>query len=135
MPQVKKLTMNRKTKIILILIPMIATITGCYYDSEERLYPKYYDPCSDKVVTFSKTVTTILQPCQICHSNSAASSSGSGIKLQDYTDVMTQVINGKLMGSIKHASGYVSMPNGGGKLPDCEIKKLQEWIDSGSPNN
>ncbi len=124
--------MNRTIKAILIVA--IATITGCYYDSEERLYPVLYNPCSDTTVTFSKTVTTILQPCQGCHSNSNASNSGAGVKLQDYSDVMIVVSNGKLMGSVNHTSTY-PMPKGGGKLPDCEIAQLQKWIDAGSPNN
>jgi uncharacterized membrane protein len=119
-------------KIFLFLV--IATIASCYYDSEERLYPKISNPCDDTVVTFSGTVSTILQPCQSCHSNSNASSSGNGIKLKDYTDVQTMASNGKLMGSVNHTSAY-PMPKGGGKLPDCEISQLQKWIDSGSPNN
>lgn len=124
--------MNRTVKIVLLL--GIASITGCYYDSEEVLYPKLSNPCNDTVVTFSGTVTTILQPCQSCHSNSNASSSGNGIKIQDYADVLTAVNNGKLMGSINHTSAY-PMPKGGGKLPDCEIAQLQKWIDNGTLNN
>jgi hypothetical protein len=124
--------MNRAIKIVLLLA--IVSITGCYYDSEEVLYPVLYNPCNDTTVTFSKTVTTILQPCQSCHSNSNASSSGNGIKLQDYPDVMIMVTNGKLMSSINHTSTY-PMPKGGGKLPDCEIAQLQKWIDNGSLNN
>jgi type 1 fimbria pilin len=128
----KKQSMNRAIKLVLILV--IASITGCYYDSEERLYPKLSNPCDDTVVTFSGTVTTILQPCQACHSNSNASSSGSGIKVQDYSDVLTLVNNSKLMGSINHTSAY-PMPKGGGSLPACEIAQLQKWIDNGSLNN
>jgi hypothetical protein len=124
--------MNRAIKIILILA--IASLTGCYNDSEERLYPKLSNPCDDTIVTFSGTVTSILQSCQSCHSNSNASSSGSGIKLQNYTDVQAMVTNGKLMGSINHTSAY-PMPKGGGKLADCEIAQLQKWIDGGSLNN
>jgi hypothetical protein len=129
----KNKLMNRAIKLALILA--IVSITGCYYDSEERLYPKLSSPCDDTTVTFSGTVTTILQPCQSCHSNSNASSSGSGIKLQNYSDVMIQVDNGKLMGSVKHASGYKAMPQTGGSIPQCEIDQLQKWIDNGSPNN
>jgi hypothetical protein len=128
----KKQYMNRAKKIILILV--IASITGCYYDSEERLYPKLSNPCDDTEVTFKGTVSAILQSCQTCHSNSNASSSGNGINLQDYSDVMKVVTNGKLMGSINHTSDY-PMPKGGGKLLDCEIAQLQKWIDSGSLNN
>ena len=124
--------MNRVIKIVLILA--LASITGCYYDSEEVLYPVLYNPCNDTTVSFSKTVTTILQPCQACHSNSNASASGKGLKLQDYSDVMIMVSNGKIMSSVNHTSAY-PMPKGGGKLPDCEISQLQKWIDNGSFNN
>jgi cytochrome c5 len=113
----------------------MASLYGCYNDSIERLYPKVSNPCDDTTVTFSSTVTTILQPCQSCHSNSNASSSGSGIKLENYADIMVSVKNGKLMGSINHTNGFVAMPNGGGKLPDCEIAQLQKWIDNNTPNN
>ncbi len=119
----------------ILLIALVAFITGCYYDSEETLYPKLTSPCDDIDVTFSGTVTTILQPCLSCHSTSVASSSGGGIKLQNYTDIQTYITNGKLMGAINHSSGYIAMPQGGGKLPDCEISQLQKWIDNNSPNN
>lgn len=128
----KNSPMNRAIKVILILA--ITFTTGCYYDSEERLYPKLSSPCDDITVTFSGTVSTILQPCQSCHSNSNASSSGNGIKMQDYPDVLTMASNGKLMSSVNHTSAY-PMPKGGGKLPQCEIDQLQKWINNGSLNN
>ncbi len=125
--------MKQIIKIILIL--GIAFTTGCYYDNEERLYPRLSSPCDDTIVTFSKTVTPILQTCLSCHSNSKASNEGGGIKLENYADIKTYVINGKLMGAVNHATGYIPMPNGGGKLPDCEISQLQKWIDNGKLNN
>jgi hypothetical protein len=125
--------MKKIIKITLILL--MAVIAGCYYDTEERLYPKISSPCDDTVVTFSSTVTSILHSCQTCHSNSNASSSGGGVKLQNYADVVTLVNSGKLMGSIKHDNGYIAMPQGGGKLSDCEISQLQKWIDNKTPNN
>lgn len=125
--------MKKIIKITLILL--MAVISGCYYDTEERLYPKISGPCDDTVVTFSSTVTSILHSCQTCHSNSNATSSGGGVKLQNYADVVTLINNGKLMGSIRHDNGYIAMPQGGGKLSDCEISQLQKWIDNKTPNN
>jgi hypothetical protein len=125
--------MNRLIKIALIVA--IAFISGCYYDTEERLYPKLSNPCDDINVTFSGTVTTILQPCLSCHSNATASSSGSGIKLENYADLVSYINNGKLMGAIRHDTKYVPMPQNGGKLPQCEIDQLQKWIDAQMPNN
>jgi hypothetical protein len=124
-----------KPIIKITLILLIAFTTSCYYDSEERLYPKISSPCDDVNVTFSTTVTPILHSCLSCHSTSNAASSGSGIKLENYADVKVYVLNGKLMGAINHSSGYVAMPQGGGKLADCEINQLQKWIDNGTLNN
>jgi uncharacterized membrane protein len=125
-----------KRILIILLITFVATITGCYYDSEEALYPTVSTTCDLTTVTFATTVKPILQAsCLSCHSNSKAASSGSGIKLENYSDVVITTKNGQLMGSIKHSNGYVAMPNGGGKLTDCEISKLQKWIDNGMLNN
>jgi len=121
------------TRIILILI--IAAITGCYYDSEEQLYPKLYNPCDDADVTYSKTVATILHSCQSCHSNSnVAASEGTDVVLGNINQVTSVAKSGRLMGAINHDSKHVAMPPAG-KLPDCEIKQLQKWIDANYPNN
>lgn len=125
--------MNKFNKIALILL--IAFVSGCYYDSEEQLYPKISTPCDDINVTFSGTVKPILQICQTCHSNANSISSGGGVRLQDYNDILGYVKNGKLMGSITHSKGYIEMPQGGAKIPDCEINQLQKWIDNGTLNN
>lgn len=121
-------------KISLILL--ITFVTGCYYDSEEKLYPQLSTSCDLSNVTFTATVKPILQAsCLSCHSNSKAISSGGGVKLENYADVLISVNNGKLMGTINHTSGFQEMPQGGGKLIDCEISKLQKWIDNGKLNN
>lgn len=125
-----------KQTIKISLIVLIALVTGCYYDSEEKLYPQLSTSCDLTNVTFAATVTPILQAsCFSCHSNSNAANSGGGIKVQNYADVLTIVKNGKLMGAVNHSNGYQAMPKGGGKLTDCEINQLQKWIDNGTLNN
>ncbi len=126
--------MKQIIKISLILL--IAFISGCYYDTEEKLYPQVSTSCDLSNVTFTTTVKPILQAsCFSCHSNSKAANSGGGIKLENYADVLISTNNGKLMGTINHTSGFQAMPQGGGKLTDCEISKLQTWIDNGKLNN
>jgi len=125
-----------KQTIKFSLILLIVFMTGCYYDSEEKLYQQLSTGCDLTNVTFAATVTPILQAsCYSCHSNSNAASSGGGIKIQNYVDVVILANNGKLMGTINHASGYQAMPQGGGKLTDCEISQLQKWIENGKLNN
>lgn len=119
------------------ILPLVFLIlSGCYYDSEEALYGKPGTGCNTDITNFSTEIMPILQSnCLSCHSNSAAPSSGSGIKLQDYADVKANVLNGKLMGTIQHSSGYSPMPKGGVKLSDCNILILNTWITKGTLNN
>lgn len=128
--------MNSKKYIIrTALIFLVIFVNGCYYDTEERLYPKISNPCDDTVVTFSKTVTPILHSCLNCHANSNAAAEGAGIKLENYADVKIYASEGHLMAAIRHEPGHTPMPLGGGKLQDCEINQLQKWIDANTPNN
>jgi len=126
--------MKQTVKISLLLL--LAFINGCYYDSEEKLYPQLSTSCDLSNVTYTANVKPILQAsCLSCHSNSKAGNSGGGVKLENYADVLISVNSGKLMGTINHAIGYQAMPQGGGKLTDCEINQLQKWIDNGKLNN
>lgn len=105
---------------------------GCYYDNEEELY----GACEADAVSvkYSTTVTTILNSygCTGCHSGGAPS---GNINLTAHASVKAVAANGRLYGAISHSSGFQPMPQGGGKMSDCDIKKMKAWIDAGSPNN
>lgn len=111
-----------------------SSLSGCYYDKEELLYP---GSCTTPAAPlFSVDVLPLLNSrCNSCHSTSSSSSSGGGIILDDYTEVKKQADSGKLLGAIQHASGYSAMPKNSGKIPACEIQKIQNWIASGTLNN
>lgn len=66
-----------------------------------------------------------------CHAGTGPS---GGISLDTYASVKTVANNGRLYGSISHASGYVAMPQSG-TMSSCDIKKIKAWIDAGAPNN
>ena len=126
--------MNRILKTTMFLLILVTT--SCYYDNEEKLYPVLSKDCNLTDVTFSGTIKPILQAtCFSCHSNSNYLNSGGGIKLENYADIKIMAGNGKLMGAVKHQSGYIPMPQGGGKLTVCEISQLQKWIDNRTLNN
>ncbi len=115
---------------------MIIGIQACYYDNEEELYPVINSGCNTENVTFSKTIKDIFASrCYGCHSNVSANNSGGGIKLEYYQDVKTAADGGRLLGSIKHESGFAKMPIGTGKLDDCKISQIEAWINAGAPNN
>ena len=119
---------------ILSLFLVASSLSGCYYDKEELLYP---GSCTAPAAPlFSVDVLPLLNSrCNSCHSTSSSSSSGGGIILDNYTEVKKQADSGKLLGAIQHASGYSAMPKNSGKIPACEIQKIQNWIASGTLNN
>lgn len=122
--------MKRKISILLV-IGLLIIISGCYYDKEDLLYGNI--TCDTTAVTYSQTIKGILNnnSCMSCHSGTGAS---AGVNLDTYTNVKTFVTNGKLYGSVSHASGFVAMPVGG-SISSCDVKKIKAWIDAGAPNN
>lgn len=89
--------------------------------------------CDTTNVTLSGTVMPIFDNyCNGCHSGSVPQ---GNIDLSKYTGIKPTVDNGSLLGSVKHASGYVAMPEGGNKLSDCNIAKIEKWIALGAKND
>ena len=121
--------------IILVVFFFLGAMTsGCYYDKEELLYPA--TNCDTSGVTYSVTVTGIMRTnCYVCHTTASAAASGGGIQLDSYAKIKVYVDNGKLIGSIKHASGYSAMPKNATKLNSCDINKIEAWAKAGAPNN
>jgi hypothetical protein len=84
-------------------------------------------------VTYSAEVSAIMQTsCLNCHSQQLGL---GGVMLHDYTNVKFYVDNGKLLGSIRHDSGFSAMPQGQAKLSLCNIELIETWITAGALNN
>ncbi len=115
----------------LVLVPLFL-FAACYYDKEEILYPESAQCNATGSETFSQDVLPLLNlRCNNCHGGAAAS---AGIRLDSYSEVVKQVNSGRLMGSINQSIGYSPMPKNAGKMPACEIQKIQNWVDSGALN-
>jgi hypothetical protein len=88
--------------------------------------------CDDTQFTYAAIIQPIMSThCVGCHK---PGSLGGNIDLSAYIKVKTQADNGKLLGSVTHAAGYIAMPQGG-KLEDCQISQIQKWIEAGALNN
>lgn len=104
---------------------------SCTFNVEEELYPN--DACNTTDVRFSSDIVPIFERhCLGCHNS--VSKQGN-ISLDGYSDVVFNVQNGSLLGSIRHESRWSPMPKGAPKMSDCDIKKIEAWIELGSPNN
>jgi hypothetical protein len=128
--------MNKKKLVYLILIfGGILFINACYYDKAELLYPTSATATCDTtgVISYSQRVVPILQSqCYSCHS----ATGGSGnINMSNYANDKVIGLNGKLYGSISHATGYFAMPQGGNLLSSCDQAVIKKWITSGCLNN
>ena len=119
---------------VLIFMAFLATATGfssCYYDVEEDLYPD--ETCVTEGVTYQFDIQPIIDNnCNVCHNSVSRQ---GGIILEGYDNLSQYAANGRLLGVIKHQSGFSPMPKDQGKLPDCTIAQIEAWINAGYPNN
>lgn len=89
--------------------------------------------CDTTNLTYSADIQPILQTyCNSCHSGSAPS---GNLDYSTYNGVVATVNDNTLLGSITHTYGYSPMPQGAGKLSNCNIALIQAWIHAGAPNN
>jgi hypothetical protein len=120
----------------LITIVSLSFFESCYYDKKDLLYPDGKTPCDTAIVAkFSSEVLPIMNvSCNVtgCHGTTSAA---GGVILDTYAGVKAQAINGRLMGSMNQTGGYSAMPRGAAKLNSCTLIKIQQWINSGTPNN
>jgi len=74
--------------------------------------------------------------CYSCHSAENAPINGGFYNLQDTSTLKEAVLSGELISAIKHDSQQIPfMPQGGAKLPDCDINKFIRWKNEGTPIN
>lgn len=91
------------------------------------------DECDTIDVTFSEDIFPIIDlNCQGCHSGSSPS---GDLELLDYMDISAIAMNGSLYSSVTGNDGYELMPYNGDPLFQCDIDKIEIWINEGAPNN
>lgn len=133
----------KKIKYFSLLALIVIAASGCYYDNVEELHPVITDKsCADTagVVAFNPKVKTIIDgscgtvggAASGCH----GTTSSSQIPLVTYADMQIAVNDYPFMDDLRqNASAGSNMPKGGGKLSDCQIQVIQNWIDQGQLEN
>lgn len=126
-------------KVLTALSIMSIILTGCSKTDEETLSKSTGGTggtptgCDTVNMKYAANIQPIIQAnCYSCHGNGL---SQNGVSLDSYTKLKQQASSGTLMGVITHASGYPGMPYNLPKLSDCDINKIKDWIDRGTPNN
>ncbi len=114
------------------VIGIVIFMQSCYYDNVEDLYPQLL-VCDTTNVTYSNSVWPVINAnCTSCHGGGAPA---GNIRLENYNDISSVANNGSLLGTIRHENGWLPMPKGGGKLNNCDIAKIETWVNQGIPDN
>ena len=107
---------------------LIILSNSCYFDSVEELYPN--SMCDTSVTTFMDVIDPIIK--NNCTLSGCHVPGGTGIgDFTTYAGVKAAVDNGKIQIRVIDLK---TMP-ASGPLSNCEILKLQKWIDNGAQNN
>ncbi|MFM6983986.1 MAG: hypothetical protein ACKOXF_07625 [Chitinophagaceae bacterium] len=120
------------TKITFLLGILVFGLNACTEDTNLGPNPRPANPICDstKFKFYADILPIIKTNCNdiACH--------GSGPRdFTTYSGIRSFALNGTLMGALKHEIGFKPMPTATEYLSDCDIKKIQKWIDNGAPNN
>jgi hypothetical protein len=115
---------------------LMLILQACYNDKEEIIYPASANCDTTSNVSYSLSITPIINAhCLACHGSRVYNSSGGKLNLEGYSNIFIPVNNGSLLKSIQHEPGAPPMPKNSAKLSDCDILTIKKWIDAGAPNN
>jgi hypothetical protein len=108
-------------------------LSNCTFDDEESLFKDVACPEIIEPVSYSAFVEPLLEKrCVSCHNSTFPS---GNVNLEDYGKLIVHIENGKFLGAIRHTPGFSPMPQGESKLADCDIEKIENWIDQAYPEN
>ena len=124
-----------KRKFILIIFGFIGILSiippSCENNNEFDLYGT--QECDTTNITWNSKIAGILEKnCVSCH---GAEVSYNGVRHDSYAAEMIVVNDGRLRGVVNHLDGYSKMPKDRAKLPDCELKIINKWLDNDAPEN
>lgn len=70
--------------------------------------------------------------CATCHNSTATYR--PGIVMDSYENVVSSINTGKVIPAIQHTGKY-KMPYNLPKLQECEIQRIEVWIENGMPES
>jgi mono/diheme cytochrome c family protein len=122
-------------RILIAAFAVAATLSGCYYDNMEELYPALIinNTCDSTITpTYSGKIAEIMNNnCVSCHN----AGSGNPYVLDNYQGMAAVAASGQLVGSVYQQPGFQAMPGAGPPLDDCQKALIRKWVEAGYPNN
>ncbi len=120
--------------ITLMAVVVSMLLISCYHDRGDKLYPGVA-LCDTTNVHYNATVRPIIVAnClnQGCHTSGNPS---GGFNFETHASFIAAIPGNRLVNAINYrAGGSKNMPPTG-KLPDCDIRKIEAWIARGNPND
>jgi hypothetical protein len=112
----------------------IITPSCTYSHGEPDPVPCITDSAS---ITYSAVVAPIIQAnCRdACHNTANYQTQGGFQNFDQFAVLQNHARSGRLMGCLRHEPGYPAMPQGRAKLSDCDLARIQAWVDAGALNN
>jgi hypothetical protein len=130
-----KLSSFEAKKFFLVLgfftLYWICNSTSCTFISEEELLKDI--PCDTIDVLYSDLTYIFTGICSTCHNETFTYK--PGIILDSYISVRSSINTGLVLPAINHSDGVPPMPSGMTKLSECDIDKIESWINAGMPEN
>lgn len=111
-----------------LLLVCLFMLNSCYKDNEESLYGN--QNCDTQNVSYATHIQPIISAtCATvgCH---VQGGSGNGV-FENYDQLKSKVDNGSIR---QRVLVQLDMPPSE-PLSACQIKLIQQWLDSGAPNN
>jgi hypothetical protein len=131
-----KLSLNKKTLSLSLLFLISIIIFSCAKDKSKNSTSTTSTPntpspnCDTVTFAYNAKVKNIINSnCSGCHS----SGSSNGYLL-DHASLKAAAVSGSLKNSLNGTGGYSQMPPSG-KLSNCDVKGIENWITAGSQNN
>jgi mono/diheme cytochrome c family protein len=128
----EKLFRKNARRAVLGLLAAGLVGAGC----SKKAAPAPANPCNDPTPsTYAAVIAPIVaKNCLDCHGSSVYLTLGGGNDYSTY-QAFTRLSPTYLLSSVRHDPGADPMPKGRAKLSDCDIARLQAWVDAGRPNN
>ena len=121
-----------KSIFSLIAISLVLALASCGDDDAKT--------CNTDGVTYTDDISKIIDKggCAQTGCHDAGSGLGSG-SLASYDDAKDFVSKGRILGALRRENGFAAMPrdpdtgDAGPRLDNCDIDKIEAWINAGTP--
>ena len=118
-----------------LALAALALVAGCGYAQGPAPAPTAAACGDPAAATYAAAIAPIFDAnCRQCHGSAVYQALGGGHDFGTYQAIKSQSAS-QLLGCVRHDPGFDAMPQGGAKLSDCDIARLEAWVAAGQLDN